>query len=200
MKLNKKTKKMLISATCLILTVICAKSGIDLTKYNEEINSLIKIEQSEYDIKEQNTNNIEINNLEKCKVIRVVDGDTFVIEYKESEEKVRLIGIDTPESVHPDKQKNTDFGKYVSNYSKEKLTGKEVQIEFDVSQRDKYGRLLCYVYLDGQMYNKLLLQEGLAKVATYPPNVKYAEEFAKIQKEARKNKKGLWQDGFCVEE
>ena len=133
-------------------------------------------------------------------MVRVVDGDTFIINYNGKEERVRLIGVDTPESVHPNEEKNTAFGKKVSNFSKEKLTNKEVQIEFDVSQRDKYGRLLCYVYVDGQMYNKLLLEEGFAKVATYPPNVKYVEDFTKIQKEARENKKGMWQDELNVDE
>lgn len=125
-------------------------------------------------------------------VTRVVDGDTFVINYNGKEEKVRLIGVDTPESVHPDKNKNTEFGNEVSNYSKQMLLEKQIKLEFDVSERDKYGRLLAYVYLDGQMYNKMLLERGYAKVATYPPNVKYVEEFTAIQKQARADKVGLW--------
>ena len=128
------------------------------------------------------------------KVIRVVDGDTLVVNYNGKEEKVRLIGVDTPESVHPDEEKNTVFGDEVSNYSKEMLSGKEVTLEFDVDERDQYGRLLAYVYLDGQMYNKILLEKGYAKLATYPPNVKYVEDFTKIQKRARENKVGLWAD------
>ena len=125
-------------------------------------------------------------------VTRVVDGDTFVINYKGKEEKVRLIGVDTPESVHPDEEKNTEFGEQVSNYTKEMLLGKSVQLEFDVDERDQYGRLLAYVYLNGQMYNKMLLEKGYAKIATFPPNVKYVEDFKTLQKEARENKVGLW--------
>ena len=68
------------------------------------------------------------------------------------------------------------------------------QSALDVQERDKYGRILAYVYLDGEMYNKHLLEIGYAKVATYPPNVKYVEEFKEIQKQARENKVGLWQE------
>ena len=82
----------------------------------------------------------------------------------------------------------------MSDYTKSKLTGKKVKLEFDVQERDKYGRLLAYVYIDGEMYNKHLLEIGYAKIATYPPNVKYVEDFKEIQKEARENKVGLWNE------
>ena len=199
MKLTKKNKKIIGSLVALILIAICAKYGIDLSEYEEEFLTLTGVELSE-ESTESNSNRVDIEGLETYKVVRVVDGDTFIIDYNGTEERVRMIGIDTPESVHPNKEKNSAFGKQISNYTKEKLTGKEVQIEFDVSQRDKYGRFLCYVYIDGEMYNKLLLEEGFAKVATYPPNVKYVDDFTKIQKQARENKKGMWQDGFSVEE
>lgn len=129
---------------------------------------------------------------ELYKVVRVVDGDTIIIDYNGTEERVRLIGVDTPESVHPDKEKNTEFGTTASNFSKELLTDKYVKIELDVQERDQYGRILAYVYLNDVMVNKTLLQEGYAKVATYPPNVKYVDDFTSIQEEARNNKKGLW--------
>lgn len=199
MKLTKKTKKAIGGLIVLVLAIGCAKYGIDLAEYEEEISALtgVDISEGKPNSKEEKVN---LDDLGTYKVVRVVDGDTFIINYNGKEERVRLIGVDTPESVHPNEEKNTAFGKKVSNFSKEKLTNKEVQIEFDVSQRDKYGRLLCYVYVDGQMYNKLLLEEGLAKVATYPPNIKYVEDFTKIQKEARENKKGMWQDEFNVDE
>ncbi len=114
------------------------------------------------------------------KVIRVVDGDTFVIDYNGAQEKVRLIGVDTPESVHPDASKNTAAGVTASEYTKFLLTGKSVTLEFDVQERDKYGRLLAYVFVDGYMLNKKLLQEGYAVIATYPPNVKYLDDFKAI--------------------
>lgn len=125
-------------------------------------------------------------------VTKVVDGDTIKINYNGETKTVRLIGVDTPESVHPDESKNTDYGKVASEYTKTLLDGKNIQLEFDVEQEDKYGRLLAYVYLDGEMVNKKLLTEGYAQLATYPPNVKYVDEFTNIQKEARENKIGFW--------
>lgn len=113
-------------------------------------------------------------------VVRVVDGDTIVVDYNGVEEKVRLIGVDTPESVHPDSDKNTEAGILASDYTKQRLEGKQVELEFDVQQRDQYGRLLAYVWVDGVMYNKTLLKDGVANLATYPPNVKYVDEFTAI--------------------
>ena len=118
----------------------------------------------------------------KYKVIRVVDGDTFVISDNGKEEKVRLIGIDTPESVHPDADRNSAAGITASDYTKSLLTGKSVELEFDVQQRDKYGRLLAYAYVDGYMLNKKLLEDGYAVVSTYPPNVKYVDEFQAVSR------------------
>lgn len=125
-------------------------------------------------------------------VTRVVDGDTIKINYNSKEESVRLIGIDTPESVHPDASRNVFNGEIASNYTKTLLEGKDIELEFDTQKRDRYGRLLAYVYIDGTMVNRLLLKEGYAQVSTYPPNVKYVDEFTKIQKSARENSKGLW--------
>lgn len=113
-------------------------------------------------------------------VLRVVDGDTIVVNYNSVEEYVRLIGVDTPESVHPDSSRNTEEGILASDYTKSKLEGKQVELEFDVQQRDMYGRLLAYVYVDGVMFNKTLLEDGVANLATYPPNVKYVDAFTAI--------------------
>lgn len=123
-------------------------------------------------------------------VERVVDGDTFVLE---DGQRVRLIGVDTPESVHPDKSKNTEFGKTASAFAKEALEGKRVILEKDVSDTDRYGRLLRYVYLeDGTFFNEYLVKEGYAKVYTYPPDVKFSDVFVEAERYARENNKGLW--------
>ena len=133
------------------------------------------------------------NNLQgPYKVVRVVDGDTIIVDLNGAEERVRLIGIDTPESVHPDKEKNVEYGQIASAFTKDMLEGKQVHLEFDVQERDQYGRLLAYVYLNGEMFNKILLEQGHATVVTYPPNVKYVDEFTKIQQKARDQKKGIW--------
>lgn len=125
-------------------------------------------------------------------VVRVVDGDTIIVNVNGVEERIRLIGIDTPESVHPDPTQNNRYGTIASDYTKNLLTGKKVSLELDVQERDKYGRLLAYVYLDGVMVNKTLLQAGMAQVSTYPPNVKYVDDFLALQKTARDNNVGLW--------
>lgn len=129
---------------------------------------------------------------ELYEVIKVVDGDTIQIMFNGKKERLRLIGIDTPESVHPDETKNTENGKKASEYAKSLLEGKKVSLEFDVEETDQYGRLLAYVYLDGEMVNKKLIRDGYANLETVPPNVKYADEFVALLKEAKEEKRGLW--------
>lgn len=127
----------------------------------------------------------------QCIVERVVDGDTIVVNYKGRSERLRLIGVNTPETVHPTKEEEP-FGQEASDFTKSKLAREEITLEFDVELRDKYGRLLAYVWIDGKMFNETLVREGYAQVATYPPNVKYTELFLAAQKEARDNNRGLW--------
>ena len=182
MKLNKYKKKLQSIILGIVILIIC----LVLDRVG-----LISIEELDaYRNTTSSENVLQDNNY--YKVVRVVDGDTIVIDFNGVEEKLRLIGVDTPESVHPSEEKNTKEGIKVSDYTKKMLESKSVMVEFDVQERDKYGRLLAYVYIDGRMYNKTLLKEGLAKVATYPPNVKYVEDFTALQKEARENKEGLW--------
>ncbi|NLK43715.1 MAG: hypothetical protein GX300_04905, partial [Tissierellia bacterium] len=88
----------------------------------------------------------------KYRVVRVVDGDTLIIEMEDKEERVRLIGVDTPESVHPDASKNVKAGKIASDFTKSRLEGKYIELEFDVQERDRYGRILAYVWHEGEMF------------------------------------------------
>jgi micrococcal nuclease len=129
-------------------------------------------------------------------VSKVVDGDTFwVINSRGEEEKIRLIGVNTPESRNTGRTKIQYFGKEATAFAKKTLTGKRVRLEYDVQRTDRYQRTLAYVYLEnGTFFNALLLQEGYAQVATYPPNVKYQNQFINIQKRARDQKKGLWRN------
>jgi micrococcal nuclease len=129
-------------------------------------------------------------------VTKVVDGDTFwVINSRGEEEKIRLIGVNTPESRNTGRTKIQYFGKESTAFAKNTLTGKRVRLEYDVQRSDRYKRTLAYVYLEnGTFFNALLLQEGYAQVATYPPNVKYQNQFIKLQKRARDQKKGLWRN------
>lgn len=129
-------------------------------------------------------------------VIRIIDGDTIVVSIDCVETRVRLIGVNTPESVAPEEyhKDNVPEGKIASGYTKELLSGKKVYLEFDIQKFDDYGRTLAYVYLeDGTtMIQEVLLSEGLAQIMTIQPNSKYADEFAEIQKAARESGKGFW--------
>lgn len=111
------------------------------------------------------------------KVDRVVDGDTIIVDISGQRTRIRMIGIDTPESVAPQDWRNTKEGKEASEFTKSLIEGKKVYIEFDVEERDKYGRLLAYVYMGEEMINEILLEKGYAKLDTVPPNVKYVERF-----------------------
>lgn len=133
---------------------------------------------------------------EKTLVVKVIDGDTIELE---NGNKVRLIGVDTPETVDPRRPIGC-FGKEASNETKKLLLGKAVILQKDVSETDKYNRLLRYVYLplkDGNtlFVNDYLVRAGFARVSTYPPDVKFTEQFLKAEREAREKKKGLW--GRC---
>lgn len=125
---------------------------------------------------------------EKFLVSRVIDGDTIELL---GGEKVRYIGIDTPETVDPRKPVQC-FGVEASNRNKQLVEGKNVRLEKDVSDIDKYGRLLRYVYIDGLFVNLILVQEGFAYSYTYPPDVKYQSQFTEAERLAREQKKGLW--------
>jgi micrococcal nuclease len=107
-------------------------------------------------------------------------------------EMLRYIGINTPETKHPRKPVQ-HFGAEASAFNTKLVLGEDIEVEFDVQKRDKYGRLLGYVFLsDGTFVNAELVQRGYAKVYTYPPNVKYSELFIKLQAEACDNNRGLW--------
>lgn len=141
-------------------------------------------------------------------VLRIIDGDTLEIELQGKKESVRLIGIDCPESKANQKAKKdaersgqdlktiTAMGKQATVFTKRLVkSGDRVKIEFDVQQRDKYRRLLGYVYLpDGRMLNEEVVKAGYASPATFPPNVKYEGRFLKVYREARENKRGLWRE------
>lgn len=146
-------------------------------------------------------NNLNDSEFEKALVKRVVDGDTIVVVLNGLDEKVRLIGVNTPESAGKYKNNPQPYGKEASSFTKRSLLGSIVYFEKDVGDKDKYGRLLRYVWLEEpsngnleeNMFNAVLLKEGYANVMTIQPNVKYQKVFVNIEKKARNNDKGLWQ-------
>ena len=124
-------------------------------------------------------------------VSRVIDGDTIEVMLRGTETDVRLIGFDTPETVHPS-QPVECFGKAASAYSTRSLEGHEVSLEFDVEREDQYGRTLAYVWIGKTLFNEQILRDGFAQVSTYPPNVKYVDRFLSAQRHARSAERGLW--------
>lgn len=135
------------------------------------------------------------------RVTRVIDGDTIEVEINGNVEKVRLIGVDTPETVDPRKIVQC-FGKEASEMSKKILTEKNVKLESDSTQtnRDKYNRLLRYVYIeDGTLVNKYLIEKGFGHEYTYHVPYMYQIEFKQAEKYARENSLGLWAPGVCAQ-
>jgi len=140
-----------------------------------------------------------------AQVVKGIDGDTFKAEVNGKTESVRLIGVNTPELAHPDLHiKEQPYGREAEAYTTKALLGHTVYLELDVAERDKYGRLLAYIWLarprDGsetevreKMFNARLLFNGYAQVMTVPPNVKYQDLFVRLEREARDKKAGLWE-------
>jgi micrococcal nuclease len=151
------------------------------------------------------------NTVYRAKILRVVDGDTAIVSFefddgsKYLKERVRFLGVDTPETVHPNKPVQY-YGKEASEFTKKSLTDKIVWLQTDVGARDRYNRMLAYVWLKEPskkdledeaairkyMFNARLLLDGYAQLMTIQPNSKYSNLFVHFQREAREAKKGLW--------
>lgn len=127
-------------------------------------------------------------------VTRVVDGDTFWADDGSPKGiKIRLTGIDAPESRRSFKKEAGYFGAASKAYLAKLLHNRQVTLETDINPKDRYGRTLAYVYLpDGTFVNAEMVKQGYAITMTVPPNVKYAQEFARLQAEAREGKRGMW--------
>lgn len=135
-------------------------------------------------------------------IVRAVDGDTAVVKVDGQEKRVRFLGVDTPETVHPNKPVQF-YGKEASNFTKESLNGRRVWLEYDSNPQDRYGRHLAYIWLKNpktideasireNMFNAKLLLGGYAKVMIIRPNKRYEAEFKKFQAEAQRAKLGVW--------
>lgn len=164
---------------------------------NTEEVSQVEANEGLEETKIENDNNID---QELYLVTRVVDGDTIKVQMGDNIETLRLIGMDTPETVDPRKLVQC-FGKEASNKAKEMLDGKKVRLEADITQgeRDKYQRLLRYVFLeDGTFFNKFMIEQGYAHEYTYESNpYKYQVEFKEASKKAREGSLGLWSPNTC---
>ena len=124
-------------------------------------------------------------------VVRVVDGDTINVQLVDRVEKIRYIGVNTPEIHHPIKG-GEPGGRAAADVNRGLVGGRRVRLELDVQTRDRYGRLLAYVWVGDTMVNAELVRLGYAQVMTVPPNVRYQDLFVKLQRQARDAHRGLW--------
>ena len=122
------------------------------------------------------------------KVVYIYDGDTVKLS---NGEKVRYIGIDTPEMNYNNPPAEY-FAQEAKEYNAKLVLGKKVKLEFDAVKRDKYGRLLAYVYIDGKHISQDMIERGFAKVLMIPPNLKFADYFLTLQNLAKEEKRGIW--------
>jgi micrococcal nuclease len=129
----------------------------------------------------------------QAQVLRVVDGDTIRVRIAGHSERVRYIGVDTPESVKPGTPVQC-FAKRAAAANEALVAGRSVRLVGDVEQRDRYGRLLAYVYRepDGAFVNAQLVRDGYARTLTIAPNVAHARQFAQLAQTARASGRGLW--------
>lgn len=176
----------------LAIIIVCVLALISLL-YGTQKNAVIGF------LNDSSGKNIETPVGPYYEVTRVVDGDTLVININGVDEKIRLIGINTPETVDPRKMVEC-FGKEASSRMKDLTDGQNVRLESDNTQstRDIYGRLLAYVYLqDGQMINRKMIADGYAYEYTYMTPYKYQKEFRDVQTLARVSARGLWSPETC---
>ncbi len=175
--------------------------GVDTTPSavtHEELDTVLTPRSDEAGVSDERT--AWLSTLTFYPVVRGVDGDTIIISVDGVDERVRFIGVDTPETVHPQRPVEC-FGKEASAFTTTLVTeAGEVAIEIDESQgeRDRFGRLLGYVILpDGRNLNALIIYEGYGHEYTYRTEYKYQAEFKLAEELAREAGRGLWGEGVC---
>ena len=179
-RLSKKKLNLLIAVLVIVISFIYQT----FQPKTKQFSSQIKI----------NITPISTSSAELFRVARVIDGDTIKLD---SGQTVRYIGIDAPELHHPKKRLEC-FGQEAMEKNKELVEGKFVRLEKDLSETDKYSRLLRYVFVSttaspsGEFVNEILVREGYAYAATFPPDVAFSVHFINLENLARENKLGLW--------
>lgn len=152
------------------------------------------LDSSNLDITKSNTVGSSLSGY--YEVISVTDGDTIRINFKGISTPVRLIGIDTPEVNHPSEPIQC-YGKEASQKLTSLINGKIVKIERDVSETDRYGRILAYIWLNEELINETMVKDGYAFSSAYPPDIKYQSVLDAAEKYARTNELGLWSKSTC---
>lgn len=189
-------KKRLLQLIMAILVGIMLVSCSNKEAPNAEKTAASQAQKIEYQDK--------IKDLEKvtAKVKKVVDGDTLTVDIKGKETKIRMLLLDTPESVKPGEKQPMKYGKEASAYTKKLLEGKNVELFYDIGQKeDLYKRELAYVYLDGKCVEADILRQGLGVVRyVNKPSVTLYDDLKSAQEEAKKAKKGVWSiEGYVIE-
>ena len=201
--------KFLVSVAVPLIIVAMLANGL-----GEKVMSANDILTKELSVIKQTVQNIDFFNTDllfkndenittqEGKVVKAVDGDTFYVRLADGKDyKVRLIGVNCPESAGEYADNPQSYGKEASIFTKENLLGKKVYLEKDVDDKDRYGRLLRYVYIEKpksikevekKMFNAILIKEGYAQVMTVQSNIKYQDLFTVLQREAREDQIGLW--------
>lgn len=183
-----------LAFTSMFLLTACNDIQTDQLTATDSAEQTTTVEDTPLSIDSTDTNKEVKGDTFTATIIKVVDGDTVKIKLNNGdEETVRLLLIDTPETVHPTKDVQP-FGPEASQFAKKLMpAGSQVEVELGIGERDKYRRLLAYFYVDGQMVNKQLLEKGLARVAyVYAPNTKYLDELEAIQQKAQQKSIGIW--------
>lgn len=185
-------KKLLIGAITAVVILGGSYLGISKSNTNSLVDSIQNVFKEEIILEKH-----------EAEVIRVIDGDTIIVKTDEGvEERVRLLLIDTPESVHPTEPEQL-FGKESSDYAKEIIKeGDVVTLEVGNPERDHYDRLLAYVWIDDVNFNQLMIENGYARVGyIYEPNTKYLNEFEESEINAKNKKENIWSiDGYVTED
>jgi micrococcal nuclease len=182
------SKKILIA----ILTIIVLSVNIFLAKFinpSVQLPETVAGEVADYILPEDIL--AQVDSSIDYLVTKVIDGDTIEVNINGRNMKVRYIGINTPETINSG-QKAGCLADEATLRNKRLVEGQQVRLVSDVSETDKYGRLLRYVYVGDVFVNMALVNEGFAKAITYPPDVKFAQSFLEAEKTARERKVGLW--------
>ncbi|KPB05090.1 thermonuclease family protein [Bacillus sp. CHD6a] len=204
------------SSWCLMLVLVLAGCTLDESSSTVIENDSPEIVQEQANPTSEASAETETEGLEKNEpeyertevpLVRVIDGDTIKVKINNKEENIRFLLIDTPETNHPRMDGPQPFGPEAKKFMEEFMQGGKVEIELDVSERDHYGRILAYVYVNGVSAQEELLKRGLARVAyIFPPNTRYVDSYQVIQEKAQVEGIGIWsvenyaqEDGFFPE-
>jgi len=182
-------KKTLTSFLCFVLLVGCL--GLTGCLETEEKTILLPKEKTKAEVTQNAESPKKESSYEIATCVRVVDGDTIEVEIDGKTYKVRYIGIDTPELHHPSKPVE-EYAQEAYEFNKSLVDGKELKLVKDVSETDKYDRLLRYVYVGDLFVNAELVKQGYANASPYPPDVVHEDEFRELEAQARSDQLGLW--------